>query len=115
MTKQDREDGNFNDFITSSPLAEIYDADGKYTKYINSEGNYNPLYRAQHYGREVSRDNYRLNFFMDVKPFKGFNYRLNTSVYNLKTVPIKIPNIREAEEQLCSTNHARRTGWLRIL
>lgn len=31
MTKQDREDGNFNDFITSSPLAEIYDADGKYT------------------------------------------------------------------------------------
>ncbi|MCB5392186.1 hypothetical protein LIP47_15705, partial [Eggerthella lenta] len=23
MTKQDREDGNFNDFITSSPLAEI--------------------------------------------------------------------------------------------
>ena len=82
MTKQDREDGNFNDFITSSPLAEIYDVDGKYTKYINSEGNYNPLYRAQHYGREVSRDNYRLNFFMDVKPFKGFNYRLNTSVYN---------------------------------
>ena len=99
MTKQDREDGNFNDFITSSPLAEIYDVDGKYTKYINSEGNYNPLYRAQHYGREVSRDNYRLNFFMDVKPFKG----------------LKIPNIREAEEQLCSTNHARRTGWLRIL
>ena len=82
MTKQDREDGNFNDFITSSPLAEIYDADGKYTKYINSEGNYNPLYRAEHYGREVTRDNYRLNFFMDVKPFKGFNYRLNTSVYN---------------------------------
>ena len=66
MTKQDREDGNFNDFITSSPLAEIYDADGKYTKYINSEGNYNPLYRAEHYGREVTRDNYRLNFFMDV-------------------------------------------------
>ena len=29
---------------------------GKYTKYINSEGNYNPLYRAEHYGREVTRD-----------------------------------------------------------
>ena len=28
------------------------------------------------------QDNYRLNFFMDVKPFKGFNYRLNTSVDN---------------------------------
>ena len=41
-----------------------------------------PLYRAEHYGREVTRDNYRLNFFMDVKPFKGFNYRLNTSVDN---------------------------------
>ena len=59
MTKQDREDGNFNDFITSSPLAEIYDADGKYTKYINSEGNYNPLYRLQmsDYKRKYSDDN----------------------------------------------------------
>lgn len=82
MTKQDYEDGNFNEFITRTPLAQIYDESGEYSKYINSEGHYNPLYRAEHYGRQVSRDNYRLNIFMDVKPFKGFNYRLNTSIYN---------------------------------
>lgn len=81
MTKQDYEDGNFNEFITRTPLAQIYDESGEYSKYINSEGHYNPLYRAEHYGRQVSRDNYRLNIFMDVKPFKGFNYRLNTSIY----------------------------------
>lgn len=82
MTKQDYEDGNFNEFITRTPLAQIYDESGEYSKYINSEGHYNPLYRAEHYGRQVSRDNYRLNIFMDVKPLKGFNYRLNTSIYN---------------------------------
>lgn len=82
MTKQEREDGNFNEFITRTPLAEIRDENGQYTKYINSENQYNPLYRAQHYGREITKDNYRLNLFMDVKPFKGFNYRLNTSLYN---------------------------------
>lgn len=85
MTKQEREDGNFDEFITRTPLAQIYDESGEYAKYIDSEGHYNPLYRAQHYGRQVNRDNYRLNVFMDIKPFKGFNYRLNASMYNQTT------------------------------
>ncbi len=82
LTKQDREDGNFTEYITRTPFAEVYDEDGNPTKQIDSEGHYNPLYRAQHYGREITRNNVRLNFFMDVKPFKGFNYRLNASLYN---------------------------------
>ena len=80
-TVSDREDGNFNDFITSTPLAEIYDENGAYTKYINSDGNYNPFFRAANYGRQITGDNYRLNAFMDVKPTKGLNYRLNASLY----------------------------------
>lgn len=85
MTKEEKEDGSFNEFITRSPLSEIRDKDGNYAAKLNSEGQYNPLYRAEHFGREVNRDNYRLNLFMDVKPFKGFNYRLNTSIYTPTT------------------------------
>lgn len=81
ITSQDREDGNFNEFITMSPLGMVYNPDGTYTEYINSSGKVNPLYRAQHFERTIGRDSYRLNIFFDVKPFKGFNYRLNLSMY----------------------------------
>ena len=36
-------------------------------------------------------------------------------IRRLKTVLIKIPNIREAEERPFLTNRVHRTGWLRIL
>lgn len=81
ITEQQREDGSFNEFITRSPLAQIYNEDGSYSEYINSGGQINPLYRAQHFERTIGRDSYRLNVFFDVKPFKGFNYRLNLSLY----------------------------------
>ena len=81
ITAQDREDGNFNTFITRVPLAEVYDANGNYTREINSNGDINPLYRAQHFEHRIGSDSYRLNVFADIKPFKGFNYRLNTSIY----------------------------------
>lgn len=81
ITSQDREDGNFNEFITMSPLGTVRNADGSYTQYINSAGKINPLYRAQHYERTIARDSYRLNVFADIKPFKGFNYRINLSLY----------------------------------
>lgn len=85
MTKQEMEDGSFSEFITRSPLSEVRDENGAYTKYLNSEKQFNPLYRAEHFGREINRDSYRLNLFMDVKPFKGFNYRFNASTYNQTT------------------------------
>lgn len=81
ITEQDIEDGNFNEFITRTPLATLYNEDGSYTQYINSSGQVNPLYRAQHSQHTKSGDSYRLNVFFDVKPFKGFNYRLNLSMY----------------------------------
>lgn len=81
ITEQDREDGSFNSFITSTPLATVYNEDGSYTEYMTSGAQINPLYRAQHYERTINRDSYRLNVFFDVKPFKGFNYRLNLSMY----------------------------------
>ena len=79
---QDREYGSFTDYITRTPIAQVYNEDGSYAMYINSAKDPNPLYSAQYFQRNVGRDYYRLNTFFDVKPFKGFNYRLNLSYYN---------------------------------
>ena len=82
LTKSEREDGNFTEFITRTPLAKVYNEDGSYTKYINSSNDVNPLYRAENFTHEVTNNSYRVNIFLELKPFKGFNYRLNTSFYN---------------------------------
>ena len=82
LTKSDREDGSFSEFITRTPIAQIYNEDGSYSRYINSNNDVNPFYRAENYKREISTNSYRLNVFLELKPFKGFNYRLNTSLYN---------------------------------
>ena len=78
---QDREYGSFSNFITRPPLAKVKDADGDYTEFINSVDT-NPLHTQQYFERQIDRDHYKLNVFFDIKPFKGFNYRLNLSYYN---------------------------------
>lgn len=83
-SKQTREDGNFNEYITRSPLGQPFNEDGSYTEYINSSLDVNPLYRAQNANREIMMNNLKMNVFMDLKLFKGFNYRLNTSFYNIQ-------------------------------
>lgn len=83
-SKQTREDGNFNEYITRSPLGQPYNEDGSVAEFINSSLDVNPLYRAQNANREVMMNNLKLNVFMDLKLFKGFNYRLNASFYNIQ-------------------------------
>lgn len=83
-SKQTREDGNFNEYITRSPLGQPFNEDGSYTEYINSSLDVNPLYRAQNANHEVMMNNLKMNVFTDLKLFKGFNYRLNASFYNLQ-------------------------------
>ncbi len=82
LSKEDREDGNFNEYITRQPLGKVYEEDGSYTKYLNAENYVNPLYRAQYYDRNISVNRYRINAFLDIKLLKGLSYRLNTSYYN---------------------------------
>lgn len=85
LRRESREDGSFNEFITRPPLAQVYNEDGSYTEYINSEGERNPFFKAENYDRQIAGDSYRLNVFLDIKPFKGFNYRINASLYeNIK-------------------------------
>lgn len=83
-SKQTREDGNFNEYITRSPLGQPFNEDGSYAEYINSSPDVNPLFRAQHANREIMRNNFKINLFTDLKLFKGFNYRLNASFYNVQ-------------------------------
>lgn len=65
-------------------MGQPFNEDGSYTEYINSSLDVNPLYRAQNANHEVMINNLKMNVFMDFKPFKGFNYRLNTSFYNIQ-------------------------------
>jgi len=76
------ESGSFYHFIIRTPLATVYNKDGNYTPYINSEGDKNPLYNAQHEARKNEANSYRLNAFALLKLFKGFTYQLNISYYN---------------------------------
>lgn len=76
------ENGAYYQFLTRSPLSRIYDENGEFTPYINSNKDTNPIYSALHDDQRESANNYRINAFADIKPFKGFGYRLNVSYYN---------------------------------
>lgn len=113
LTRSDREDGSFNEFITRPPLAQIYNEDGSYSEFVNSEGERNPFYKAQYYYRKIASDSYRLNFFMDIKPFKGFNYRFNASKYE------RINEDKESKDKnytgggaSASITESRESDWL---
>ena len=82
FSKRKTENGSFYQFITRTPLAQVYDENGEYTTYINSNGDKNPLFNAQHDDRQTIANNYRINFFADFRLFKGFTYRFNVSYYN---------------------------------
>lgn len=76
------ENGSFYQFITRTPLATVFNPDGSYTPYINSEGDKNPLFNAQHEAHEAKTNSYRFNAFAIFKLFRGFTYQLNVSYYN---------------------------------
>lgn len=73
------EDGSFSEFITRPPIAKVYNEDGSLTSHINSEGLENPLYKIQESDDKSISDRLNLNLFMDITPFKGFNYRINAA------------------------------------
>ena len=81
-TGKDVPNGAWYTFLTRTPLAQVYDEDGNWTTYINSKGDRNPMYSAQHDQRRTTANNYRINAFANLTPFKGFSYRINASYYN---------------------------------
>ncbi|MEA4936391.1 MAG: TonB-dependent receptor [Paludibacter sp.] len=73
------EDGSFEEFITRPPIAKVFEDDGSYTSTINSEGVENPLYKIQESDQRSVADRMNLNLYVDLKPFKGFTYRINAA------------------------------------
>lgn len=82
FSKREIENGAFYQFITRSPLSQIYDENGDYIPYINSNKDTNPAYSALHDSHDAKANSYRINAFADIAPFKGFTYRFNVSYYN---------------------------------
>ncbi len=82
FSRRDIENGAYYQFITRSPLSRIYDKNGEYVPYINGNKDTNPIYSALHDFHEEKTNNYRINAFADIMPFKGFTYRFNVSYYN---------------------------------
>lgn len=81
-TDRDVQTGSWYMFLVRTPLAQIRDAEGNFTQYINSEGKTNPLYNAQHDAHNIKSNNYRINAFADATLLPGLSYRLNASYYN---------------------------------
>lgn len=73
------EDGSFSEFVTRPPIAKVFNEDNSYTSTINSEGVENPLYKIQESDQKAVADRMNLSVYLDLKPFKGFNYRINAA------------------------------------
>ena len=73
---------SFTNYITMTPLGQPFNEDGTPTEYINTDNTKNPLYNAQYYKSQSDTDISRLNAYMNIKPFKGLNYKLNFGYYN---------------------------------
>jgi TonB-linked SusC/RagA family outer membrane protein len=77
-TKRLTEDGQFSDWVGAPPLAQPYLPDGSLRDWMNAE-DLNPLYlQAHNNGEEVSELG-RYTGYVEIRPFKGFSYRLNAS------------------------------------
>lgn len=107
-----REDGNFNGFITRSPLGSIYDEQGEMMKYINSSDDQNPIYNITHANREIVVDEVRLNGFIEIKPFKDLTYKFNASWYNRFSEDGVYKDSNYPSGKTGSINNAKRQDYL---
>lgn len=72
--------GILRQVVTASPLGNIYNPDGTYN--VRPGGNqesFNPLLNLQETQNDTRNRNDIINVYLDIKPFKGFNNRINAS------------------------------------
>ncbi len=79
-TKDDNP-ASITSFLIRSPYGQAFDDDGNVLKYINSSQSTNPLYNMQQRRGQTQQDMFRINGFLEVKPFKGFSYKFNATQY----------------------------------
>ena len=80
-TKRDVAYSGFNSFMTRSPYTVPFDEDGNIVPKLNSAGDTNPLYNMQHTKDQTLQDVFRINAFVELRPFKGFSYKFNATQY----------------------------------
>lgn len=82
--KQGYEDSHFQNFVVMPPIGRVYDDFGSPLMYIDDteEIYQNPIYNAQYYTKDILRDQYRINGFIEIRPLKNLSYRFNASYYN---------------------------------
>lgn len=76
-------DGSFNKFVTTPPLAKIYEDDGiTLRKDVTEAGesHFNPLWDINNAKNRSTTDRLLINLFGDWQIIRGLSYRLNTSV-----------------------------------
>lgn len=73
--------GNITSFLTRAPYAVAFDEYGNILQYTNSSKDQNPLYNMQHKREQTQQDMFRLNGFVELRPFKGFTYKFNATQY----------------------------------
>jgi hypothetical protein len=72
--------GILRQVVTASPLGNIYNPDGSYN--VRPGGNqesFNPLLNLRETLNDKRSRNDLINVYLDLKPFKGFNNRVNAS------------------------------------
>lgn len=77
---RNQEDGDFNSYLTTQPLAEPFDADGNLQLLINGEAQTNPKFLNEQTYNQTRSERLLFNFFGNVKLYKGLQYRMNTSI-----------------------------------
>jgi len=75
-------DGTFNSFITTPPVAKIYNEDGSMRQDVTGLGetHTNPLWNMNNAESLTEAENTLINLFADWKIIKGLSYRVNASL-----------------------------------
>jgi len=78
---QDIETQGLN-FVMLPPLATAYDEDGNLVRYPlgPTETTHSPLWNIRESNQDLKSNEYRFNFFSDIKLFDNLTYRLNSSM-----------------------------------
>jgi len=80
-SSQNQENNSWVDFITFSPIAQVYDSTGALNLYpLGDFKSVNPLYWEQTRSFTIFGNRGIYNGYLEIKPFEGFKYRLNASM-----------------------------------
>ncbi|SFG99997.1 SusC/RagA family TonB-linked outer membrane protein [Pedobacter insulae] len=78
--KLTQEDGNLNEYIITSPLAQPYGEDGNLQLFVNGENTTNPKFLNEQTVNETTTNRLLFNVFGNFDLFKGFRYRVNANI-----------------------------------